>query len=387
MRKKLNVCLSILIIISFLVLPGLNIYAETQAFDIDAKSALLMDVGTGKILYEKNIHEQLPPASITKIMTMLLAMEAIESNKITLQDRALVSERASKMGGTQLYLEPGETKTIEELMKGIAIRSANDASVAVGEYIAGTEELFVQQMNDRAKELGMTNTKFINTNGLDAEGHLTTAHDVALMSRELLKHKEVHRWLTTWIDTVVVGKRQSPQSLVNTNRLVKTYQGINGIKTGYTSQSLHCISASATRGDTSLIAVIMAAPTSAIRFGEAAKLLDYGFANYSTVSIAKRNDIIGTVKLNKGKETQLEVIAKDDLNVLVAKGNEGNVEEEVNLPPSISAPILKGDKVGEIIAILDGKEVGRIDIVSKEDVAKASIINILGRMFSGMMGK
>lgn len=386
MRKNSNILLYILII-AFLFLFVANAYAETQPFDINAKSALLMDAGTGTILYEKNSHEQLPPASITKIMTMLLVMEAIEDDKITLDDEVVVSERASKMGGTQLYLEPGETKTIEELMKGVAIRSANDASVALGEYVAGSEELFVQQMNERAKELGMKNTKFMNTNGLDAEGHLTTAHDIALMSRELLKHKEVHRWFTTWMDTVVVGKKQVPQSLVNTNRLIKTYKGINGIKTGYTSQSLHCISASATKGNSTFISVIMAAPTSPIRFNEAAKLLDYGFANYNTVEIAKKDSTVGSVKLNKGKKTQLDVFPRDDLNVLVEKGKEANVQKEIILPSSINAPVSKGDKVGEVIAILDGDEVGRVDIISKEDIEKASIIDILGRMFNKMMGK
>ncbi len=384
-RKRWNLPLCILMIIS-LFLPISNTYAETQPFDIDAKSALLMDAGTGTILYEKNIHEQSAPASITKIMTMLLVMEAIEDGKISLDDKAVVSERASKMGGTQLYLEPGETKTIEELMKGVAIRSANDASVTLGEHVAGTEELFVKQMNDRSKELGMKDTNFVNTNGLDAEGHVTTAHDVALMSRELLKHEGVQGWLTTWMDTVVVGKKESVQSLVNTNKLIKTYKGINGIKTGYTSKSLHCISASATRGDSTFVAVILAAPSSSVRFNEAAKLLDYGFANFGTVKIAKKNDIIGNVKLNKGKEIELKAVAKDDLNVLVEKGKEGNVKKEIELPQFVNAPISKGDKIGEIIAVLDGDEVGRADIVSKEDIPKASVIDILGRMFNGMMG-
>ncbi|MDI9475882.1 MAG: D-alanyl-D-alanine carboxypeptidase family protein [Natronincolaceae bacterium] len=387
MKKKLNIFLYILIIVS-LILPISNIYAEeeTQPFDIDAKSALLMDAGTGTILYEKNIHERLAPASITKIMTMLLVMEAIDDGKITLDDQAVVSEEASRMGGTQLYLEPGEVRTVEELMKGVAIRSANDATVALGEHIAGTNELFVQQMNDRAKELGMKDTTFINTNGLDAEGHLTTAHDVALMSRELLKHEEIHRWLTTWMDTVVVGRKKSEQSLVNTNRLIKTYQGANGIKTGYTSTSKHCLSASATRGNSTFIAVVMAAPSSQIRFSGAAKLLDYGFANFSTVKIAQEHDVIGNVKLNKGKKIQLEAVAKDDLNILVKKGKEESVKTEVILPPSVNAPISEGGKVGEIIATLDGKEVGRTDIVSKEDISKASIFDILGRMFSRIMG-
>lgn len=387
MRKKLNLLLFTLTIIPLLFLATDNIYAESESFHIDAKSALLMDVATGKILYEKNIHEKLAPASITKIMTMLLTMEAIENNKITLQDQVLISERASHMGGTQLYLEAGESKTVEELMKGIAIRSANDASVAIGEHIAGSEELFVEEMNRRARELGMENTNFVNTNGLDAEGHVTTAYDVALMSRELLKHEKVKKWLTTWMDTVVVGKKQSEQSLVNTNRLIRSYSGISGIKTGYTSQSLHCISASATREDTSFISVVMAAPSSSIRFNEAAKLLDYGFANYRTIPIVKKDDIIGSIKLNKGKEVLLEAIAEDDLNVLVQKGKEADVEKEIIIPQSIQAPILKGDRLGEAIALLNGKEVGKVDIIAKEDVKKASIIDILGRMFNGMMGK
>jgi len=373
--------------IMLLVLPAYTVNAEGQPFDINSKSALLMDAGTGTILYEKNAHEQLAPASVTKIMTMLLVMESLDSNKITLNDNVVVSERASKMGGTQLYLEAGEIKTVEELMKGVAIRSANDASLALGEYIAGTEELFIQQMNNRAKELGMENTTFVNTNGLPAEGHVTTAYDIALMSRELLKHKDIHRWLTTWMDTVVVGKRQSPQSLVNTNKLLNTYQGINGIKTGYTSEAMHCLSASATRGNTTFISIIMAAPTSPIRFSEATKLLDYGFANYNTVEIAKKDGVIGTVMLGKGKKDQIEAVAKESLNALVQKGDESKVEKEILLPPSITAPVLRGDKIGEVIARIDGKEIGRVDIISKESVEKASVLNILEKMFNKMMGK
>lgn len=386
MRKKLNVFLCVLVIMS-MVLPAYTVSGEVQPFDINSKSALLMDAGTGTILYEKNAHEQLPPASVTKIMTMLLVMEAIDSNKITLDDKVVISERASKMGGTQLYLEPGETKTVEELMKGVAIRSANDASLALGEYISGTEELFIQLMNNRAKELGMENTTFINTNGLPAEGHVTTAYDIALMSRELLKHKGVQKWLTTWMDTVVVGKKESPQSLVNTNKLINTYQGANGIKTGYTSDALHCLSASATRGNNTFIAIIMAAPTSQVRFNEATKLLDYGFANYNTVEIAKKDNTIENVILNKGKDDKVEVVAKEDLNALVKKGDETNVEKEIILPQSVTAPLMKGDKIGEIIAKVDGKEIGRVDIVSKESAERASILNTLEKMFIKMMGK
>lgn len=386
MRKKINVFICVLMIMS-MILPAYTANAQLQPFDINSKSALLMDAGTGTILYEKNIHEQLPPASVTKIMTMLLVMEALDSNKISLDDKVVISERASKMGGTQLYLEPGEIKTVEELMKGVAIRSANDASLALGEFIAGTEELFIQQMNNRAKELGMENTTFINTNGLPAEGHVTTAYDIALMSRELLNHKDVHKWLTTWMDTVIVGKRESPQSLVNTNRLINTYQGANGIKTGYTSEAMHCLSASATRGNTTFIAVVMAAPSSQIRFSEAAKLLDYGFANYNTVEIAKKNSTIENVLLNKGKDTKVEVVSKDNLNALVKKGDENKVEKEIVLPPSVTAPVTQGEKIGEIIARIDGKEIGKVDLIAKESVEKASVLNILNKMFTQMMGK
>ncbi|ABW19131.1 D-alanyl-D-alanine carboxypeptidase family protein [Alkaliphilus oremlandii] len=383
-KFKIMICLSLII---SLALSTAIVNGDTAPFDINAKSAILIDANTGTVLYEKNIHEKLPPASVTKIMTMLLVMEAIDSNKITLNDKVTVSERASKMGGTQLYLEPGEVKTVEELMKGVAIRSANDASLALGEHIAGTEELFVQEMNRRAKELGMNNTTFVNTNGLPAEGHVTTAYDIAIMSRELLKHKSIHKWLTTWMDTVVVGKRQSEQSLVNTNRLINSYQGANGIKTGYTTEALHCLSASATRGGTTFISVILAAPSSQVRFNEAAKLLDYGFANYNTVEVVKKDGFVGNISLNKGKKAEIELVAKDNLNVLVKKGEEAKVHKEIVLPEFINAPIKKGDTVGEIIVKLDETEVGKIDIVSKEDVEKSSIINTLGKMFNTMMGK
>lgn len=386
MKRNVHRFLSVLLSLALLI-PVYNASAETQPFDVNAKSAILIDAGTGKVLYEKNIHEKLPPASVTKIMTMLLAMEGIDNKVISLDDKVTVSEYASKMGGTQLYLEAGESKTVEELMKGIAIRSANDASVALGEYIAGTDELFVKRMNERANELGMENTKFINANGLPADGHVSTAYDIALMSRELLKHKDIHVWLTTWIDTVVVGRSQSTQQLVNTNRLINTYKGANGIKTGYTTEALHCVSASATRGNTTLISVILAAPSSPIRFEEASKLLDYGFSNFNTVDVVKKDEVIGTVTVNKGKSIITEGIAKNDLKLLVKKGEENKIQSETVFPSSIKAPILKGDKLGEIIATINGEEVGRVDIISKETIRKASLLNTLQKMFIDMMQK
>ncbi|MDR5658167.1 D-alanyl-D-alanine carboxypeptidase family protein [Serpentinicella sp. ANB-PHB4] len=384
-KLKFKYIMSSLLIFSIMCI-NINI-AEAQLFDVDARAAILIDASTRTVLYEKNIHEALPPASITKIMTMLLAMEALEEEKISLDDQVVVSERASKMGGTQLYLEPGEIKTIEELMKGIAIRSSNDACVAIAEFISGSEELFVQKMNDRAKELGMENTTFKNTNGLPEEGHVTSAYDIALMSKELLKHETVMVWLNTWMDEVVVGtKKQSTQQLVNTNKLIRSYKGANGLKTGYTSEAKHCLSASATRGNNSFIAVVLGAPTSPIRFSESAKLLDYGFANYNTIEIAKKGESLGNVTVDKGKNSSISSTVEDDIYMLVKKGEEQSMEKEIVLKDNIYAPIKKGDKIGEIIITMDGKEVKKANIVSNESVERSSIFTIMGRMFRGMTG-
>lgn len=384
--KRINRLICILLVLTFnLTVPMLDVYGQ-QPFEIDARSAILIDAGTGTVLYEKNVHEALPPASVTKIMTMLLVMEALANNQITLEDQVVVSELASSMGGTQLYLEPGEVKTIEELMKGIAIRSANDACVAVGEHLAGSEELFVQRMNEKAKELGMENTHFVNSNGLPAEGHVTSAYDIALMSRELLKYPEIHRWLTTWMDSVVVGKKQSTQELVNTNRLIRFYDGATGIKTGYTTEAKHCLSASATRGNTTFIAVIMGAPSSQIRFSEAAKLLDYGFANYNTVDVIEKESTLGALPVQKGKVTEINGIAREEFKLLVKKGEEAQVDQEIILPQYLQAPVKKGEKIGEAIISLNGKEVGRVDIITPEDIEKASFLDVINRMFRRMVG-
>ena len=353
MKKRL-LCLALVIITIMSYNINIASAQTAQPFNINAKSAVLIDWSTGEVLYEKNIHEQLPPASVTKIMTMLLAMEALDSGKITLADKVVVSERASRMGGTQLYIEPGEIKTVEELMKGIAIRSANDACVAMAEFISGSEEIFVQKMNERAKELGMVNTNFVNTNGLPTDGHVTTAYDIALMSRELLKHKDVTVWLTTWMDSVDVGvKKQSTQQLVNTNKLLRTYQGINGIKTGFTQEAMHCLSASATRGNNTFISVVLGAPSSDLRFSEAAKLLDYGFANFNTVEILTKKAGIADVPVQKAKVQTIKGVPAEDVYVLVKKGQEESIEKEIIIN-KVSAPLKKGDVIGEVIVKQEG---------------------------------
>ncbi|SHI56457.1 D-alanyl-D-alanine carboxypeptidase (penicillin-binding protein 5/6) [Geosporobacter subterraneus DSM 17957] len=382
MRCKLHRILFIFVAVT-IVLNSVFFPVYGEEFDVDAKSAILMDASTGKILYEKNIHDKLPPASVTKIMTMLLAMEALEIKQISLEDKVIISERASKMGGSQLYLEPNEEKTVEELMKGIALASANDGCVAIAEHISGTEEMFVKRMNERAKELGMNDTQFMNTNGLPQDGHYTSAYDIAIMSKELLKYPKVHDWLTIWMSNIKVGlpnKRQTTIELVNTNKLIRTYPGAHGIKTGYTSEARYCLSASAVKNNLTLIAVILGSPTSDIRFAEAKKLLNYGFASFSAVPIVRKGEVIDELQVEKGKAYTVKAIAKDHLNALVKKGEENNVQKEIILPKQIKAPFAAGEKIGEVIATKDGQEIGRMDIVTDVEVPKASLIDIFGKM-------
>lgn len=356
------------------------VYAEPE-FKIDAKAALLMDYNTGKIIYSLNEKEELAPASITKIMTLLLAMEAISNERIKLNDNVIISEHASGMGGTQVYLEPGETQTVENLIKAISIRSANDAAVALAEHIAGTEESFVKMMNDKAKELGMENTHFSNASGLPKENLYTSAYDVALMSRELLRHSKIHDYLSTWMEDLVVGKRKHDiQVMVNTNRLIKDYEGANGIKTGSTSEAGYCVSASAKRQDLQLIAVIMGAPNGRVRFAEAKKLLDYGFANFDSITIGRKGDIIASIPVEKGREESVDIMLEKDSYVLVPKGNKVSVEELPEYPDHLEAPILRGDKVGELVVKADGKEVDKINLIAKSTIEKGSIGTMLRKI-------
>lgn len=376
--------MAILMIVGTIVIPS---YAN-EPFEIKAKSAILIDAGTGKILYEKNSHEQLRPASITKIMVLLLAMESIDSGKIKLNDEVLVSENASGMGGSQVFLEAGELITIESLLRAIAVRSGNDAALALGEHIAGTEEIFIKMMNDKAKELGMKNTHFVNCTGLDDDNHYSSAYDITIMSRELLKHPKIHNWLSLYMTSIMVGKdKDVQQNLVNTNKLVRFYNGANGIKTGYTSKSGHCLSASATRGNLTLISVVLGCESSSIRFNESRKLLDYGFANYDSIPIYKKGDIITNLPVNKGKVVNANIIIEDDLKILVKKGTENKVEKEIKLPKYIDSPMKKNDKIGEIIVKIDGIKVGRVNLILQNDIEKANIFIIMKRMFKNLMIK
>ena len=313
---------------------------ENNSLNLESGAAILIEQSTGQILYSHNIHEQLRPASVTKIMSILLIMEQIDNGVLSYTDKISCSETARSMGGSQIWLDTTETLTVDEMLKAICVVSANDCVVAMAEHIAGSEEAFVQMMNDKAKELGMNDTTFKNCHGIDEDGHVTSAYDIALMSRELLsKHPDITKYTTIWMDTLRDGKSQ----LVNTNKLIKTYKGITGLKTGSTSLALYNLSASATRNDLSLIAVIMKAPSTKIRFEEAQKLLDYGFNKFSFKVFGNKDDIIQSVSVNKGVKSSVDLILEEDAGTLVEKGKESQISQSIEINNNIEAPIKEGD--------------------------------------------
>lgn len=352
---------------------------EGPAFSVNAKSAVLMEVYTGTVLFDQNSDEKLPPASITKIMSLLLIMEAIDSGKISLSDTVSASEHASSMGGSQIWLEVGETMTVDELLKAAVIASANDATVALGEKISGSEEEFVRQMNKRAKELGMNDTEFKNCTGLDAEGHLTTAHDVAVMSAELIKHDLIKKYSTVWMDTL----RDGESELVNTNKLVRFYSGTTGLKTGTTSNAGYCLSATAERDNTSLVAVIMSAPSSNDRFANAKKLLDYGFANYKYICVSpEKKEYPAIVK--DANEPTVNLVPSGNLSLLFKKGNSQEITQEPQIDENITAPVKKGQKLGKIIVSSDNVQLGSIDLICSENLDKISLKTVLSWFLKGL---
>ena len=346
--------------------------------EIAAKSVVLVEPFTGQVLYEDNSSEKLPPASITKVMALLLIMEAIDRGDMSLEDVVTASEHAASMGGSQIWLEPGETMTVDELLKATVIASANDATVALGEAIAGSEEGFVAMMNEKAKKLGMNNTKFINCTGLDAEGHLTTAYDVAIMSCELIKHPLIKNYSTVWMDSLRGGESE----LVNTNKLVRFYSGATGLKTGTTSGAGYCVSATAERDGMELVAVVMGGNTSNDRFNGAKKLLDYGFANYSFKNYSPKIEKDTYVKVIKGEERSVKAECTGTLNLLSKKSDADKITTKINLSESVTAPIKKGDKIGSISVYLGDEEVGAVDITASSEVKKLSFKSALAWLIS-----
>ncbi len=374
--KRLCALLIGVILLTSIRIP-MKVYAEpgNNPLEITSTAAVLMEGSTGQVIYEKNKDEKLKPASVTKVMTLLLIFEAIDSGKIKLTDPVTISEHAASMGGSQVYLEPFETQDVNTLIKCISIASANDASVAMAEMIGGSEESFVAMMNARAKELGMLNTNFVNACGLDADNHYTTAYDIALMSRELIsKHPQISEYATVWMDTFVhtTRKGQTEFGLTNTNKLIKQYNGITGLKTGSTGLAKYCLSATAKRNGMDMIAVILAAPSTKVRFSEASKLLDYGFANCSIFKDKNEDLVVNPIPVKQGIADSVGYRVNDEFSYVCLKGtNPADIKKEITLVENITAPITENFKVGEITYKLNGKKIGSIDIVSAENIDKA----------------
>ena len=368
MRKRIIAVLLAAVLCFLWPAPGVKAIADEE---LSAPSAVLMEADTGSILYEKASHEVRPCASITKVMTLLLTMEAIDSGKIALTDEVAASAHAASMGGSDIWLKEGEVMSVDDLIKATVVMSANDAAVVLAEHVAGTEDEFVGMMNARAKELGMADTVFKNCNGLDEEGHLTSAHDVAVMSRELIRHEKIFDYTTIWIDEVRGGQTQ----LVNTNKLIKTYPGITGLKTGTTSAAGSCISATAERGGLKLIAVVLGCPSTKDRFADAAALLDYGFAGW-TVTEPETPELV-PVPVKNGMQTEVEIEAEAALPMLVKKGSESEVTCEVSISESLEAPVEMGQEAGVLTYTLGGEVLQIRKVLTKAAVEKITLPSAL----------
>lgn len=367
-----------LLSLSLFVLPVSAINAD----EITSPSVILMEKSTGQILFEKDSHTRLPPASVTKVMTLLLVMEAIEDGKLSLEDTVSVSEHAASMGGSQVFLSPGEVMSVNDLLKATVIASGNDSAVALAETVAGSESGFVELMNARAKELGMNDTTFVNCTGLDADGHLTSAHDIAVMSRELIRHDKIKEYSTTWMDSL----RNGAFTLANTNKLIRSYQGITGLKTGSTGNAKYCLSATAERNGMELIAAIMAAPSSKERFADASNLLNYGFANYSLYD-AGADVSLAPVPVLLGKNDSVLPKLSDTAFVLTEKNKASSLVKNVELADNIKAPVTEGQTLGKIEILSDGEVIKTVPIVASCSVEKLCFTDVFKKFASFMFMK
>ena len=404
LKRAVSVSLSIMILFSSLfVMPAyaatidntaydsttvMKIMNKTSVTELKAKGAVLIDINSGMVLQEKNSNEKLPIASVTKVMSMLLIMEAIDSGRFALDTKVTVSEHSFNTGGTKVWLEPGEIFTVDELLKAVAIRSANDATVALSEAVAGSEEAFVAMMNEKAAELGMNNTNFLDCSGLTDKGHYSSAYDVAIMSRELLlKHPEITKYTSTWqakFRENVPGKKAI--ALDNTNKLVRFYDGTVGLKTGYTDAAGHCLSASAVRNGQQLISVVLGEPDTNTRFAESRKLLDYGFANFETTQVNSKGEEVQQVQVKKGLQPTTNAIYKEDVKLLLKKGEKGKIERIARFQSDLTAPVKAGQKIGEITYMISGNEVGSTDLIASNDVQKASFLRVFFNMMQEWFG-
>ncbi len=349
---------------------------------VKASSAILVEQTTGQVLFELNADEPRAPASITKVMTVLLVMEALDDGRISPADIVTASEHACSMGGSQIWLEPGETMTVDELLRATCIASSNDAAVALAELIGGSEQGFVELMNAKAAELGMTNTSFKNASGLDADGHFTTARDIAKMSAALLAHERIRSYSTVWMDSLRDGKTQ----LVNTNKLIRFYKGATGLKTGTTDQAGRCVAASATRGELSVIAVILGAESRDAQFSSAAALMNYAFDSYTMVSPPDISEQLGEVRVEGGTLSRITPVCVPPEKLLIKKGAEKTLEQIIELPESVQAPVVAGEKIGRVILRINGEDAGEYALTSPCDVSEMSFGRAFGMIFASLMG-
>lgn len=349
-------------------------------FNLDCRSAILMEPSSGKVIYEYNPHEKFAPASVTKVMTMLLTIEGAEKGTFSLKDKVTVSEKSMSMGGSTMFLETGEIRTVEDLLKGIAVESANDAAVALAEFIGGSEEEFAEMMNKRASELGMKNTHFVNSYGFYDPNHYTTAYDIALMSKKLLEYPKILDYTKIWMETITEGRKE-PFTLSNRNKMIKHYNGCDGLKTGYIKEAMFCISATAKRGDTRMLSVIMGAPSWKERNAQAGKLMDYGFSKFSSQKIVKKDEVIKEIKIPRGKPELVKIVAKGDLVAVLEKGSKDKINKVVEINKDIKLPLKKGDKIGTISASGAKENYGKVDLVVDCNIDKMGYLDILKNSF------
>jgi len=385
MKAILSVSLSILI--ALFSLPMTTVHAEEkQAKSLveDVKSAVLMEKDTGKVLYSIHPNKELPPASMTKIMTLLLIFQALDRNEIALTDKVSVSEHAASMGGTQIFLEPGEEMTVEDLIKAIAIGSANDASMALAEYIAGSEEAFVKRMNDEAKKLGLKHTHFSNPTGLPTENHYSSAHDMAVMAKALLRYPDVLKYTSLYEDYL----RENTDNkfwLVNTNKMLKTYPGVDGLKTGYTQEAKYCLTATAKKNDMRVIAVVMGAPSAKERNKQVAKLLNYAFANYKTKKLVNQGQAVAIVPVNKSEKGRVPAVTEDNAVLLLRKGeNAKDYHTKIEIKKNLAAPMEAGTVVGYYIVKKDQQTVSKTPLIVTRDIKKATWWQLFKRQIGKM---
>ncbi|MGL4730366.1 MAG: D-alanyl-D-alanine carboxypeptidase family protein [Clostridium sp.] len=358
--------------------------SATAAMDVDAKSALLIEPVTGKVIYEKNLDEKFAPASVTKVMTMLLAMEAIDNGNLKLDDKIVCSAKVKSMGGSSMILDEGEVRTVEEILKGIAIASGNDAAVAMAEHLGGTEEAFVEMMNKRAQELGMTNTTFKNCTGLPIEGHLSTARDIATMSIELLKHPTILKYSSIYMETISEG-RKTPIELVNHNKLVRFYEGCDGLKTGYTEEAKYCVSATAVRNNVRMLAVVMGSPTYKIRNAEASKLMNYGFARFESKKIVSKDEEVETIPLNKKGDKFFIAKANEDFNVTLEKGADAEITKKLTIDKD-KKHYKEGDIVGTCEYYMGEELIGTIEVYTDREVKQSQFFKNLKENITNLFG-